>query len=258
MYSCALGSATTFDTATQSFHFDYSQDSLITCPYDISPSKHSDLTIEIVFKLDEDYNPATTEAWIIGQDNGGFDRSLMLSDNRFGGVGSGIGSTYNSGISSPTVGIWHHGLATFRQSVKEGSFVAIDGVIGKKVTAFNGDGNSAFTIGGAVHPHHGIKGLVKSIRIFETSFDEETAKLAYAGKGKRPESNLENYRFSKFQEIMQCIVRFIFLFPQIIDAPSQMRICFGLQRRGIRRQQSLFFNNATIQTSTRQTAPMMV
>ena len=143
--------------------------------------KHSDLTIEVVFKLDDDYDPQSTVAWIVGHDDWGYDRSLILSDDRFGGVGSGVGSDYKSGISSPSAGVWHHGLATFREGVTEGSFVAIDGVIGKKVTAHNSDGNSAFTIGGlSAHANHGIKGLVRSVRIYESSFNEDTAKLAYS------------------------------------------------------------------------------
>merc|ERR1712038_334628 len=153
---------------------------VITCPYDISPSKHSNLTIEIVFKFDEDFNPGATNAWIVGNDNGGYDRALILSDNRYGGVGSGVGYTYRSGMSTPSNGIWHHGIATFSQHVTDASFVAINGQIGKRVKERGSDGNSQFTIGG-VHWNnaHRIKGLVRAIFIYETSFDEDTAKLAY-------------------------------------------------------------------------------
>ncbi len=179
-YECTLGSTTTYDDTEKSFHFDYSQSSLITCPYDISPSSHSDLTIEIIFKLDDDYNSGSTKAWIVGHDNGGYDRSLILSDDRYGGVGSGIGGKYTSGITSPSVGIWHHGIATFRQGVSGESFVAIDGVLGSKVTANNGNGKSEFTIGGlANYANHGIKGFVKGVRVFPVSFNDTLAELAW-------------------------------------------------------------------------------
>ena len=191
-YECTLGSSTTYNHTVKSFHFDYSRSSLIACPYNISPSIHSDLTIEIIFKLDYDYNPGSTNAWIVGHDNSGYDRSLVLSDNRYGGVGSGIGGTYTSGIPSPSVGIWHHGLATFRQGISRESFVAIDGVLGSKVTANNGDGNPEFTIGGlGNYNSHGIKGFVKGVRVFPASFNDTLAKLAWdAAKGLVDELNL--------------------------------------------------------------------
>ena len=179
-YECTLGSSTTYNHTVKSFHFDYSRSSLIACPYNISPSIHSDLTIEIIFKLDYDYNPGSTNAWIVGHDNSGYDRSLVLSDNRYGGVGSGIGGTYTSGIPSPSVGIWHHGIATFRQGISRESFVAIDGVLGSKVTANNGNGKSEFTIGGlANYANHGIKGFVKGVRVFPVSFNDTLAELAW-------------------------------------------------------------------------------
>ena len=191
-YECTLGSSTTYNHTVKSFHFDYSRSSLIACPYNISPSIHSDLTIEIIFKLDYDYNPGSTNAWIVGHDNSGYDRSLVLSDNRYGGVGSGIGGTYTSGIPSPSVGIWHHGIATFRQGISRESFVAIDGVLGSKVTANNGNGKSEFTIGGlANYANHGIKGFVKGVRVFPASFNDTLAKLAWdAAKGLVDELNL--------------------------------------------------------------------
>ena len=148
----------------------------------MSPSKHSDLTIEVIFKLDGDDG----RGWIVGHDNGGYDRGLALTDNRYGGVGSGIGGEYQSGISTPSFDIWHHGIATFRQGVTKGSFVAIDGIIGKKMTAVNSDGHPEFSIGGfKSYLGHGIKGLVRAVFIYETAFYEDTAQLAYRDNFKK-------------------------------------------------------------------------
>ena len=178
--TCTLGTATTFNDNLKTFHFDYSQASLITCPYDISQSKHSELTIEIVFKLDDDFNPSLTQGWIVGQDNHGYDRSLILSDSRYGGVGQGIGGTYTSGLSTPSNGVFHHAISTYKQGVTDGSFVAIDGKIGAKTTANNNDGLSSFTIGGLQNfGGHGIKGDVVAIRIWETAVDETEVALLW-------------------------------------------------------------------------------
>ena len=179
-FSCTLGTGSVFDEKIKAFHFDYSQSSLITCPYDISQSKHKELTIEVIFKLDEDFNADVTSGWIVGQDNGGYDRSLILSDNRYGGMGQGIGSTYTSGISTPSAGVWHHAISTYRQGVVAGSFITLDGQVGAKTTARNGDGMPSFTIGGLQnYANHGIKGYIKDVRIYEEAFDNAAAANAF-------------------------------------------------------------------------------
>jgi len=181
--TCTIGANTIFSSEEDGpafFQFDYSQESLITCPYDISPSINSELTLEIVFKLDDDFNPDVTLGWIIGHDNGGYDRGFILSDNRFGGVGQGIGGTYTSGLSTPSNGEWHHAISTYAQNVDQSTFVCIDNECGIPTTASNNDGNSAFTIGGLSNfANHGIKGAVSSIRIYTRAFDKEMAADAY-------------------------------------------------------------------------------
>ena len=179
-FSCSLSSDSTFDADEEAFHFDYSQASLLKCPLDISPSKYHNLTIEMLFKLDDDYNAGQTKAWIIGHDDHGYDRSLILSDERYGGMGQGIGGTYTSGISSPSVGVYHHAIATFAQGVAGGSFVTLDGQFGAHTTASNGNGVNSYTIGGLQNfGAHGIKGFVKAYRIYDVAFTDEMANDAY-------------------------------------------------------------------------------
>ena len=175
---CTLGSATTYDKATSSFHFDYSPSSVITCPYDISPSKQRDLTIEVVFKFDDDFNGGRTQGWMVGS-TGWWPRALIVSDDRVGGYGQAIGGGYNSYMQTPSNGMWHHGIATFRQGVSQGSFVTLDGYVGSKQRANSGNGQSTFTIGGLTISNHGIKGSIRAVFIYETYMDEDTARLAY-------------------------------------------------------------------------------
>jgi len=177
--ACTIGANTVFssdDDGSASFHFDYSQESMILCPFDISPSKNYELTLEILFKLDDDFNPNLTNGWILGSDNGGYDRGLILSDNRFGGVGQGIGSSYISGLSTPSNGEWHHAIATYAQNVNQASFVCIDNKCGYGVTANNSDGETSFSIGGLRrYSGHVIKGAVAGVRIYKRAFDREMA-----------------------------------------------------------------------------------
>ena len=139
----------------------------------------------MVFRLDEDYDTSKAAGWTIGHDNGGYDRALVLSDRRWSSdrntpaFGSAVGKIYDSGILTPSYGVWHHAIATFRQGVDRGSFVALDGTISNKVQANNNDGKPDFKIGGDGDYGQNIKGLIKAVFIYETGFDEDTAKLAY-------------------------------------------------------------------------------
>ena len=133
--------------------------------------------------MDDDYDRRRNIGWLVAQERGGYwARSLIVGDSRFGGMGHGIGSNYASTIPYPSVGVWHHGIATYRQGVTEGSFVALDGAIGKKVTVNQRDGTPEFNIGGIAafgDTSHSAKALVKAIRIYETGFDGNAARLAY-------------------------------------------------------------------------------
>lgn len=182
--TCNLGTATTFDASKQSFYIDGTQESLIICPYDIGPGRFPQLTIEIVFELDQSYDPSLSYGWIFGHDNGNYDRSFIISDPRFGGgVGSGIGSVYNSGAPTPTNGVWHHGLAVFRQGVVDGSYTALDGVMSPvRGTAHNDEGLSSFSIGGlngVVWHQHNMKGWIKYFNFYDGALSEDQIEAMY-------------------------------------------------------------------------------
>jgi hypothetical protein len=183
-FSCALGSETTYDQASKSFYISGTQNSLIICPHDIGPKKHPDFTIEVVFKLDPTFDAASSYGWIFGHDNGGYDRSFIISDERFGGgVASGVGGVYNSGMPTPTKGVWHHGLAVFRQGVKDGSYTALDGVRSpRRATANNNEGLPNFSIGGLVGIRsipHSMKGYIRYFNFYEGALSEDQIEAMY-------------------------------------------------------------------------------
>ena len=64
--------------------------------YNVSPSNHEALTYEIWFCVVE--KPTGSKCWILGHDNGGYDRSLNLCDIRYGGIGAGNGGTWSSSL----------------------------------------------------------------------------------------------------------------------------------------------------------------
>jgi hypothetical protein len=170
---CSLGATTEFDPSMQAFKFDGSQNSLISCPLDYGPATYPKLTIEVEFYVQQYFG----SGWIIGHDNGGYDRSLIINDGRYGGMGQGVGSTYRSGISAPTTDEWHLATATFEQGVSGGSFVTLDGQSGATTTARNGEGEGSFSIGGLTnYRNHGFKGYIRKVRIFSSARAPSTSK----------------------------------------------------------------------------------
>jgi hypothetical protein len=181
---CNLGSETTYDSTMNGMYINGNKASIITCPYEIGPARYPQLTIEVVFRLDPSYDPTASYGWIFGHDNGGFDRSFIISDPRFGGgIGSGIGSAYNSGAPTPTKGVWHHGLSVFRQGVIDGSYTALDGNISSnKATANNNEGKSSFTVGGLAGTQavpHEMKGWIRYFNFYDGALDENQVEALY-------------------------------------------------------------------------------
>jgi len=169
-----LGSGVQWDPLHQSFHFD--TNSIAVCPLDISPSSYGELTVEVWFKLSIDhFHGAGDKAYLIGHDNGGYDRAFFASDGRYGGFGQGLGG--GGGFAKPGIGYppqnkWHHGVAVFGRTGSSGaSFVALNNKQGNTATARAGEGLPKFQIGGlSVSKGHGMRGLIKRVRIWDTAY----------------------------------------------------------------------------------------
>jgi len=163
-FSCQLGSTSTFVSAENSFQFDGSRAGMIDCDYEIGPSRYPKLSIEVEFY----YEKEDGLGWIVGSDNGGYDRSVIISDTRFGGIGQGIGSTYNSGIDYPSTGAWHHVVVVYDQNVANGSFLTLDGTKGSTTTANNNESRDSFSIGGDIqHANHGFDGYIRKVALYD-------------------------------------------------------------------------------------------
>jgi hypothetical protein len=78
--------------------------------FDIGPQHFPALTIEIWVRVN---SILEQNGWIVGADNGGFDRAIVLHDARYGGIAAPGGSVYQSSLGYPPVGEWLHIVATF-------------------------------------------------------------------------------------------------------------------------------------------------
>eukprot|EP01043_Picozoa_sp_COSAG02_P037835 COSAG02_NODE_2869_length_7863_cov_5.126610_4_plen_830_part_00 len=144
-----------------------------TVELDISPSYMEALTLEIWFKLNS-YNgrdePGTGgPGWILGHDNGGFDRAICLHDQRYGGIAAPSGATYQSTLGYPEIGQWTHIVATFQNGVdcnvyrKDAAHQLIDHRMVQ-----NSDGDVQFSIGGLEnYANHVVDSNIAEVRVYD-------------------------------------------------------------------------------------------
>jgi hypothetical protein len=176
-FSCQLGSTSTFVSAENSFEFDGSNSKTIDCEYNISPSRHPKLSIEVVFY----YEGKDGLGWIVGSDNGGYDRAVIISDTRFGGIAQGIGRSYNSNIDYPSTGAWHHVVIVYDQNVNNGSFLTLDGAKGNTITANNNESRDSFSIGGDnQHNNHSFDGYIRKVAVYDKALSDNDIANMYA------------------------------------------------------------------------------
>ena len=173
-----------FDGLSHTFHFDGT--AAYEVPIDIGPNAYPQLTIEVWFKFDSDAPLDKTTSWIVGHDDGGYDRALILSDERFKGMGSGVGYAYDAGIGVPGKNQWHHAVAVFDYKKDKGSFVALDNVLGTRVTEASGagheSGKASFTIGNLPQyavGSHGFYGNIAMVKVWKKALSPAEITKAY-------------------------------------------------------------------------------
>lgn len=175
--SCEMGPTSTFDSAEKGFEFSGAQSDNIKCPFEIGATRFPQISFEVEFY----YRANAGIGWIVGHDNNGYDRSVIISDSRFGGMGQGIGRPYTSGLPEPPTGEWHHVVVVYDQGANNGSFLVRNGIKGATVTASNGPGESEFTIGGLRNfARHGLDGYIRKVAIYDEALTDNDIGELYA------------------------------------------------------------------------------
>jgi len=151
--------------------------------YNIGPDAHAQLSIEIWFK-----ETASTASlgWIIGHDNGGYDRAINIHDHRFGGVAAPPGRTYSSTLGYPSLNQWYHVVATYNQGQSSGNTVfmrQLGGALQSQalpVTRSNGGGLTSFDVGGLTsYANHHVHADIAVVRVFEKILTEAEVNELY-------------------------------------------------------------------------------
>ena len=153
--------------------------------YNIGPDAHTELSIEIWFKETAPFTNGNT--YIIGHDNGGFDRAITIHDNAYRGVAAPHGSTYSSTLGYPSLNQWYHVVATFNQGQSSSGNTVFLRQLGGALQSQalpairnNGAGETSFTVGGLKnYGNHNAHADVAVVRVFEKILTEAEVNNLY-------------------------------------------------------------------------------
>lgn len=145
-----------------------------TMPVDIGPAAMPHCTLEIEIRLD---SIANDRGWVLGNEEMGFDRTILMHDGRFGGgVALAVGREWESNLGRPVppVGRWMHVCAVFRQDGP--SHVFLDGRRSNGVTARNrmAGSKTELWIGRAHPPGHYCDCWIKHVKVYDRALEDET------------------------------------------------------------------------------------
>jgi len=151
-----------------------------TVDVNINPNNMSAVSIEVWFKLEGNLN---NKGWIIGSDNGGYDRAICLQDTRFEGVAAAGGSAYTSTLGYPTIYNWYHVVATMENG-DDASTVYLQKVSEtmkkQQHTPNNGEGLTAFSVGGlASYADHTVNAFIPIVRVWDKMLTETEVTALY-------------------------------------------------------------------------------
>jgi hypothetical protein len=170
--------------AAGSFHFN--GDVKVVRGLNIGPAAHPQLSLEIWVKRLSNKN---VREWIVGHDNGGYDRAIALNDNRFGGVAGPNGAVYVSTLGYLSLNQWYHVVVTYNH-VNNGAgseSVYLNGVRQVIGGPNNGEGLPDMTIGGlsGSFPGHDVDALISQVRVYARELSPSEVQSHYTSASAR-------------------------------------------------------------------------
>jgi len=156
-----------------SFHFN--GDVKTVRGLDIGPAAHPQLSLEIWVKR---LHAKNTREWVIGHDNGGFDRAIALNDDRFAGVAGPPGYVFSSQLGFLTLDRWYHVVVTYGGNAN----VYLNGIQQLEGTARNSGGLPDMSIGGlsSLWPNHEVDALISQVRVYDRELTPQDVQARWA------------------------------------------------------------------------------
>ena len=161
--------------------------------YDTNSEVRPDLTMEVWWRPDE-YADSTD--WILGHDDGGYDRGITTYDTNFGGLSMGIGASYTSTVSYPDVGEWTHIVATWSSDgtatlYKNGGDSAGGSQQTKSISSDSGSRYEYIGLNGlGLYSGHTVIGCFAQVQLVNRAVTADEAADLYAAFGSAMNSSL--------------------------------------------------------------------
>jgi len=141
---------------------------------DIGPAAHSRLSLEIWVKRLTSKN---NHEWIIGHDNGGFDRAIALNDDRYAGVAGPPGYVFTSQLGFLDLNRWYHVVVTYGATAN----VYLNGVQQSEGVASNSNGLPDMSIGGLTNfANHDVDALISQVRVYDRELSPQDVQARWA------------------------------------------------------------------------------
>ncbi len=148
----------------------------VKLPVNINSDKMPHCTIVLgVYVVNEENN----RGWVLSTDNGGYDRGIVLHDDRFNGMGMPTGQNRsvwsNNTEGQPRIGEWMHIAAVYKHQDR-GSFYVDGKAAPNKVYEYNPwGGNHEITVGtNPLDPNnHWVNCWVKEVKVFNRGLNAD-------------------------------------------------------------------------------------
>eukprot|EP01084_Bolivina_argentea_P319362 553933_1 len=150
--------------------------------YNTNPSVNPELTMEIAVYQTE---IATKHAWLLGNDNSGLDRAIIVWDDRYDGIAAGSGSAYASTVSYGNLNEWTHIVITWSVSSGKATIYKNGGTLSngeqQEINAVNSDGYTRIGLNGLerVPTTNHFIGCVSQVQITNSVKTSAEIKLLY-------------------------------------------------------------------------------
>lgn len=150
-------------------------------PVNINPDVMPDVTLVLNIYLESIAEGSL--GWALSSDNGGYDRSIVLHDSRFGGMGMSAGQAVSvwgeNGDGQPPLQQWMQIVAVFSQSdlfsqselVGSGTFYVNGEAAPVEIETFNYDGTTDLVVGTNLYCDctHWTDSWIKGVQVFDSA-----------------------------------------------------------------------------------------
>lgn len=153
-----------------------------TLPINVNPSVMPELTMVLGINLVSfatDESGYASLGWALSSDDGGYDRSIAMHDNRFYGMGMPSGDYWpvweNEEQGKAPLNEWLHVVAVYSQTDSYGKFYVNGQVAPVEVFVNNNEGRSDLTVGTNLlnECNHWTDSWIKEVKIYDSALSSD-------------------------------------------------------------------------------------